>query len=295
MGGWAAALAWTALLAAADGGAPPAAAKHSVPFAIVPGAPPGPSATGSYDLRPAEDGNLEYEDERISARVARDGQVTFKNRSTVSYRWMPFLPSAHPAGTETLQSSVLTLIAGRKEMRLPPEIPLPRQPASTDSDSSNDRRKRDLGYPRKVLPFVQIEMDLYEIYLGLMGEDPRRVDKARFMAATFERRMTMASRARAEDLRRAGAELVPHLEALWADPARPLVERKRLLCALWAEMDGDDPAARAHALGIERFAARKLPAASPERYSAAELAACTAGEQGRRFEPYAPAGNDRAP
>jgi hypothetical protein len=290
MDGGALAFAWLALFAAADAGAPPGLnGARAVPFTITPGADPAPPAGAAYDLRPAEGGSLAYEDEHINARVAPDGQVTFKNRVPIDLRWLPFLPSPHPPGTETLQSSLLSLIGGRMPgLPPPPEMALPPAPP-TLADSTNDRRKRDLGYPAKVLPFLKGETDLYDLYLVLMGRDPYAKEKARFLAATFERRVAMATRARARAVRQAGADLGAQLEALWAEPSRPLFERKRLLCQLWTEIDGGDPAGRAAALTIERFAAQKLPAASAGRYTAAELDACHAGAgDRRRFDPYAP-------
>ena len=96
----------------------------------------------------------------------------------------------------------------------------------------------------------------------------------------------MAEQTRAENLKAALLDLPPLLEKIWSGTQYPPAERRRLLHELWreyAEMPGTAPSC-ATILGFIR---RRLPAGSPNAYTADELAHLRP-DAGPRFDPYGP-------
>jgi hypothetical protein len=245
-----------------------------------------------YDLKPAKQGGYEYEDTRFSAHIAPDGRVSFKDQGVgKGWRWVPFLPEPLPPGTETLESAVGALFGRRRPTpapppppRLPPPNKSPTDAAKAPLDRREDEARRITG---KVLPIAASDtLDVTDAYYRLLGEDPYRYEKARFLAATSELRLAMAARAQAADLRRALPEIPKRLAAIWADRSQPPAARRRLICGLWAELRQDD-AARAGAAAVIEFVRERLPAGSRDAYSADELGGCNRGlAPAAAFAPY---------
>ncbi len=282
-----------ALLAAVDAGA------HSVPPAAVPGAepasrrtlPPGPAR---YDLRRAADGGYEYQDSRFLARVAADGHVTFSDRhGKTGIRWLPFLPTPHPAGTKTLEGAVRGMLGGQNSRRAAAtgqetvDSPAPRVPMPVLS--SRDPNAQALGYPRVPLSLVDAAgtFDLYDEYLHLLGEAPYSAEKGRFLTLTFDQRIGMATAAQVRTRKQAAAALPQTLETIWRDPEFSVRERKRIVCLLWAETDGKTAAGQRARAEIVAFAFRQVPIGHPDAYTTAELNACRAAAGGASFSPPA--------
>ncbi|HEX7599030.1 MAG TPA: hypothetical protein VF518_12505, partial [Polyangia bacterium] len=129
-------------------------------------------------------------------------------------------------------------------------------------------------------------VDWERFLLGIPDKAAAREDKAHFLAATEPLRTRMAEEAHAENLKAALLDLPSLLEKIWSSTQYPPAERRRLLHELWreyAEMPGTAPSC-ATILGFIR---RRLPAGSPNAYTAAELAHLRP-DAGPRFDPYGP-------
>lgn len=239
-----------------------------------------------YQLRRSQDGYV-YKERAFEARVARDGVVTFHDRRAFFNRVGLIRKPTPPAGeTETLQG----LLFGRKAKRRQPVAPfepLPGSPADRLEPSEICPRNS----PCYALPDNLIvagaggTMDLTDEIMRALGQDPYRVEKARFLAATFEVRIKLAVAAHREDMRKSLDRLPDVLADLWGDSRYSARERRRVLFELWRETDSTPEGVRA-ANTIERFIQRQLPRGSPDAYTPAELQAYPRSEPGRVFSPY---------
>jgi hypothetical protein len=258
---------------------------------------PRPSSARSderqYELRPQPGGGYRYEDGRFTAVVAPDGHVTFddKRLPTKVYK-LPFLPDPHPEGTPTLEGAFKGLLGRHQapppelQVRRPPEIPAP-PPIDQGPETWRDR-ERNRAFRQGALPLVLVKGkgDITDEYYRLMGEDPYRYEKARFLSATFEMRVAMAAKALVHDLRRSLHALPDRLDGIWTDRSQPPAAHRRIFCALWAELSNDDKSVEA-ARVILTFVRTRLPAGSPAAFTGSELAECNQGRPpGQQFRPY---------
>jgi hypothetical protein len=294
-------LALVVALAGADGGVParpggdakvptpgPAARPPSLLAPIVAGKREQPVR---YDLRPVPGGGYQFDDPRFSAAVARDGRVTFSDHHVgKNWKLLPFMLEPHPPGTQTLEGSVRKLL-GEKQRPRPPspdDLPPPKHDpvAKLEVPASENDRKWAAEHPVLPVMLAGTTLDLTDEYYRLMGEDPYRREKARFLAATFDVRLAMAARAEAADLRSATAALPDRLAQIWGDRSQPPAARRRVICALWVELRRDGKGSEAGDI-ITMFVRTRLPAGSGDAYSPAELNACCEGQPaGAKFTPY---------
>lgn len=298
------------LVLAPDGGARP------VSLPLVPPVLSGKVAEvpPRYTLRPVGGGNYEYAEDAFTAKIARDGRVSFDDHrvSNLSMKLFPYLPEPHPQGTPTLEGAVRRALGDkRRQAAQPPprKGPLQQNEIATLAPRTERDRKWDAENPVIIVGGISGKFDLTDEFYRLLGEDPYRREKARFLAATFDVRLAMASRAHASDVASALAELPDRLVRIWGDTSQPAAARRRLICGLWAELQRGAAAAPAEgseaaephrraALAAARadnvintFVATKLPAGGPDAYSPAELAACSEGLPGGvTFKPYSPPG-----
>jgi hypothetical protein len=275
--------------ASAPAAAPPASGPVRAPSLLAPVIGGRREQPVKYNLRPVPGGGYAFDDPRFSAQVARDGRVTFSDHH-LSNNWklLPVLPEPHPAGTKTLEGTVRKMLGERQRPSepLPGEVPVPRHdPVAVPAPppSENDR-KWAAEHPLLPVMLTGTTLDLTDEYYRLLGEDPYRREKARFLAATFDVRLAMAARAEAADLRAATAELPERLAKIWADRSQPPAARRRIICSLWVEMRRDGKATAA-AEAISTFVRTHLAAGTRDAYPPAELAACSEG-QGVKFAPY---------
>lgn len=145
-----------------------------------------------------------------------------------------------------------------------------------------------------VPPFVFIAgtLDITDVMMRWLGEDPYRYAKAEFLARTFEQRMHMRRRHDQVTMQRALNGLPAYLAAVWKQPWSAEL-RRRVLFVLWDECaeQGNalmrDGGARARAI-ISRFVAYHLPPGSPGAYTAGELRELNARRTSTAaFAPYA--------
>jgi hypothetical protein len=276
------------LLAAADGGvARPLAVP---PAAELWGASPRPAPAlmdrplvgpitppeRSYELRPAKDGtsDLVYQAPGFTARIARDGTARFDQAGHLPHGWalFPFFPYPMPAGTPSVQSTVRDLIGkrrgGRSRRGAPPpddprDPPLPIPLTSRYRPDPREACTASSGCLLELKPLLMSvtgSFDLTDEVLLMDGQDPYRREKALFLTATRELRAGMAARALATNLRRAQVELEVQLRTVACDARRSPAERRAVLEALRAELDGDTPQARDAAAQVTRFLASHFAA-----------------------------------
>jgi hypothetical protein len=134
--------------------------------------------------------------------------------------------------------------------------------------------------------------DLTDAVLRSLGDDPYAYEKMRIMERTREARAKMAMEERSQNLREALRKMPRLLEKVWAHESWTAAQRRRLIFALWDEVeeDGDDELRHAGAgvrAAILSFIRRVLPQGSPEAFTAEELEAMNRARRSRaRFEPY---------
>jgi hypothetical protein len=281
-------------LLAADGGpaaAPPARPAARPPSLLTPVIAGKREQAVKYTLRPASGGGYEWDDPRFSAKVERDGRVSFSDhRLSKNWRYLPVMPEPHPPGTPTLERSVRKILGERQRPTEPLPEPRPKhEPVATPEAPQSERdRKYQAEYPMITLVMSTTTLDLTDEYYRWVGEDPYRREKARFLAATFDVRLAMAARAEAADLRTSISELPERLAQIWGDTSQPPAARRRIICALWTELRRDGKGDEAGKV-ITTFVRTKLAAGSKDAYPPAELNACAAGQASApRFAPYDP-------
>ena len=203
-------------------------------------------------------------------------------------------PRPNPAGTPTLQG----LLFGRKRRQLAvPQTPLPGSPADRldptvvcpDRASASCAARYEYLSNALIVLGAEGTMDITDEILRALGQDPYRVQKARFLAATFEVRMKLAAAAQKEDVFTSLDRLPAALADLWRDARYSARERRRVLFELWCEADRPPEGPQARMI-IEAFIRRELPCGSPDAYSPAELKDNRADATGQRFSPYGDCG-----
>ena len=214
-----------------------------------------------YRLRPTADGYV-YEASSFKAKVGRDGVVVFANkRASLSFKSAPT-----PVGTPTLEGTLRDRLGHRK------------RPAASAPATSVPMITREDIAEEKYVPLMRDgagmggSFDLTDEIMRGLGQDPYRVEKARFLAATFELRMQLAVEAQKTAVAAALDQWPAMIETLWADERYTPRERRRILFELWRDSDQGADGARERGL-IEGFVRKRLPCGSADAYSDGELQA----------------------
>ncbi len=235
-------------------------------------ASPGPSQpSADYELRRAKDGtaDLIYDATGFTARVARDGSVTFRDKHlTVSLALLPHLGrQAVPSGVPSLESILRghgTKRAAPKPVSAEEQASLygSRLPIPTVTPYRPDPREA-CQYPQPCffnasvfLLSIKGGFDLTDELMRLGGQDPYRYPKAHFLAGTRELRIRMAARAHADDLRNSVTGLSEQLGAISCDGRLTIAERRAIIEALRAELDTSTSEGRAAEAELAHFLAR---------------------------------------
>jgi hypothetical protein len=236
--------------------------------------------SATYGLRKWGLGYL-WENQWFEARVAPDGVVTFKDKhgsmaaglfgfklyskNEVRRDRRPGVgASSYPPGALSGQGQTWH--------------PAPGAPAPEANERTIDQTIRCPEFsgcetlPQDhMIPMIWINgtFDLTDEILRSFGKDPYRLEKARFLSATFEFRIKLAIEARKRYLRESLDRLPRALDELWADDRYSFRERRRLLYELWSEMD-DTPEGERAARMIQDFVGRRLPCGDPDGFSPEE-------------------------
>lgn len=229
---------------------------------------PQPVALPEVDLKDANDGSgdLLYQGNGFSARVAPDGSVTFKDKNLTGSTPIPWFPMKARMPVPSLQSSLVSLLQGRKPPKQPPleeEVGLPppvtKQVIPDVSRYRPDPREdcRECSFNSLAVPIQGLtRFDTADQLERLSGKDPHRYQKAQFLAATSERRVRMAARMHATNISRASDDLPGRLEAIACDARLTYRERRAIIAALSAEMDTTTPEGASARKSIATFLTR---------------------------------------
>jgi len=254
-------------LLAAEAGADAQAVPQAPPLIQ----PPAPQGAGEppqrIELKDAKDGtgDLLYETSGFTARIAPDGSVAFKDKRVSGLSQLPWLPMRDaPMAVPSLQASLENLLKGRGPPAPPPSAldqglapPETRQVIPEVSRYLVDTRdacRTCTNFMDFVLPVNALgRFDVSDELTRFSGQDPARFQKATFLAATHDRRLEMAVKMHAANVRRADAELPIQLQAIACDTRLTHKERRAILVSLAREMDPNTPEGANAAATITAF------------------------------------------
>ena len=262
------AIALPALFAAdagADFTAPP---PVSAPPLIAPVGPPRAAQTERIDLKDAKDGSgdLLYQGNGFSARIAPDGSVTFSDKNLSGLNPIAWAPMKTRMPVPSLQSSLTRFLQGRKPPAPPPselDEGLP-PPETTQVNPEVSRYRpdpregcRECTFNSLAVPVQGVaRFDVADQLERFSGKDPHRYQKAVFLAATHEQRVQMAVRTHARNIRRESVALPGRLQAIACDDRLTHEERRSIIAALAAEMDAGTPEGASSRKTINAFLGR---------------------------------------
>jgi hypothetical protein len=234
-------------------------------------------APESYQLREATDGSgdLQYDEGGFSARVARDGSVTFKDKSVTLLNPLDvLLPKSGPRNVPSLFTTINSLARRRG-------VPSADENAQTEdryllipnlTRYRPDPREGCRACVRPLDPLlinIYGRFDLTDELMRFNGQDPYRYQKAKFLAETRKWRVEMAAKTHSRNLSRALEELPAFLDKIACDGGRALPERRAIIERLRDELDGASAESHAAAETIARFLAARFRDSSP-----AEVVGC---------------------
>jgi hypothetical protein len=226
-----------------------------------------PEGINLDDLKEAKDGSGDrlYQGNGFSARVAPDGSVAFSDKNVTGLSPIPFWPMDARMGVPSLQSSVVSLLKGRRPPKPPPsELDVGLPPPETKQVNPDVSRYRpdprencrECTFNSLAVPVNGLaRFDLADQLERFSGKDPFRYQKAVFLAATHEQRVQMAARTHARAIRQATAELPARLQGIACDGRLTYRERRAIMTALAAEMDTTSPDGAAAQRSIRSFLA----------------------------------------
>jgi len=257
--------------------------EPAAPASLVPApAPRGAAQAERVELKDAKDGSgdLLYEGNCFSARVAPDGGATFKDKRVPGLTAFPWLPMKTRMPVPSLQSSLLQLFGGPRvgppppseldEGLAPPETKQVIPEVSRYRPDPRENCRNCTVFNELVVPFQGGgRFDVADEITRFSGKDPNRFQKAAFLAATHEQRIQMAVKTHGDYIRRASAELPGRLTAIACDERLSYRERRAILAQLAREMetttrDGANGAATINAF-LARFDAGEVACAASAR------------------------------
>lgn len=235
-------------------------------------------APEAYPLRDTGDGSgdLVYDTAGFSARVGRDGSVTFKDhRLSLLAPGALLRPRAGPRNIPSLQQSLTALVRGRPVPQVNPNGQTFPYAHTDDADLILPHISRYRPDPMELCRTCAMprpapwlagggRFDLTDEVMRFSGQDPYRYNKAKFLAATREMRIGRAVKHHASNVRRALAELPAMLQSIACDARRSRGERQAIIEALRDELDGETAEAQAAAHEIEGFLAARFGAPDPD-------------------------------
>ena len=233
---------------------------------------------GTYTLWRGPDRTHVFRHPEFEARVAPDGHVVFEDAHPPAIG--PFGKTYRRAGDErpSLAGALQDVARADRRQRSVVDAPV-------CAHNPDPRLPPSAKCRRSALPIsVSGSFDLTDEMLDRVGPGWNRLEKAKFLSATFEFRMKLAAQHR-QPLPPDPIELSARLDDVWRDERYTLRERRRMICLVWAGLSSSDPEARQTSDILLGWIAHQAPRAGPTAFSSEEIAACAA-DGDRPFRPY---------
>jgi len=247
--------------------------------------------SATYGLRRYGKGYL-WENQQFEAQVAPDGLVTFKAKhGSVVGSLLGFkLFSKNEQGRDRKPGMGAApylpgpLTKGARGTAPPPPAPEENERTIDQTVRCPEHSGCETPPQDRMISIVNVRgtFDLTDEIMRGLGKDPYRLEKARFLSATFEFRIKLAIEFRKQNLKRALDHLPQYLDDLWGDGRYSARERRRILYELWIEMDRTPEGERAARL-IQDFVGRRLPCGNADGYTPEERRAFGKKRDGRTF------------
>lgn len=177
-------------------------------------------------------------------------------KARLDHKRGPYTSTLHDDGRVTWRNNTISA----PSVALEPAIA-----ASEFGPYDPEGARRDPMPGRRLVLSFGFNFDLGDMLMTAHGEDPYRVAKQRYLAATFEARALMGVAARRRWLLRALDDLPTDVARIWSDTTRSEAARRATLVTLWCEADSEvvghtDVAAGEEARAIiETFLRHALP------------------------------------
>lgn len=251
-----------------------AAGQPSSPPAWAPQVPPGHLAPAQphFVLQPdKESGGYRCKTAGFTAIIHDDGSVDFRSHRKVELLPFPlnFKPLALPSGTPDLVGELHRVLQGepaRKPGRMEGAAP-PLYPAYARDilELCSSPQSRCFFDQRGQIMVANASgpLDLGEEVMRMLGEDPAKFEKARFLSATTGLRTRMAERKRKSELQRALEDMPAMLNRIWRTPMLTREERLAIVRSLLPEIDDTAPGAESARAQIQAFLDKREAESTP--------------------------------
>ncbi len=251
--------------------------------------PPWTPPEESGELDPSGGGTYRRQRPGFVGKVGRDGKVSFQDKPAFSVKFK------FPNPVKVARAAA----GGLEDYYRDPHKQV--KDAERDWTSGlevkdftrhvGDDDKQDHG-DVATIPILGGSTEITDWVMRKAGQDPYQSDKLRWMDQTRDERVQIGRVHRDKQLKRADEIMRRHLDRLWARTDLDLAAKREALFELWDDgaEDGDqalvEAATRTRTLLIG-FVRARLPAGSPDAYTAGELEALNRRRTSRaRFVPY---------
>ena len=256
-------------------------------------------ATGQ--LAPAGGGTHKSDQGPFTAKVDKDGGVTFKDKRNFNIHLA--LPSPKDIG-DLVQAWYYD--PNKPVGFLPPSTitkppRLVREDVDVESRVTGDEKavygedrgpKPGDGGGGAGIPIAGGGFDITDAFMRSRGQDPYASKKLRFLDSTRDERVQIGAKYKTQQLAQVAKLMKKNLDRTWAMTEHDPAARKRALFELWdecvetgsAEMVAAGMSARAMVIGFIRT---RLPAGSAGAFTRTEIAALSRNQQSKAvFAPY---------
>ncbi len=212
------------------------------------------------EMRPNGGGTFHKDEQGWSAKIGRDGRVSFKDKPSFSAKIVMPCPSCIKEGLKNW---------------------------SKDPQSSTSK-----PLPLVIIPMIAGKFDVTDWVMRRAKQDPYSYQKAQFLERTRGQRMRMAAGEKSGNLRNSLFHLRRDLRKVWNNSSLSHQRRRRQLFELWdecAEVGSSEVLAAAAGVRVTiiSFIRHRLPSGSKHGFSVAELKALNASKKSSAlFAPY---------
>lgn len=251
------------------------------------GAPPPPRVRPTGELKPSGGGTYRSRQPGFTAKVDRNGEVTFEDSPSFSVNIplidiVPKLPRTVGRKLEGWYNDPW------KDVREARRDPTQKEPL----DLPGPQRPDDEDVEEIIVPIIGGQAELTDFAMRQAGMDPYAAAKRAFLERTRDERLELRKTEEKRQLDRTLVTVRKHAARAWARTDLSPTARRAALFELWDDAAEDGAPALVAAgdaarLAVIGFIHSYLPATSPDAYPAAELAALNARRTSKQpFAPY---------